>query len=187
MQSLRDQINSKRDFRQRKVDCPEWGFPVWVRSLGAADFAIVADELGLFDGDAEKKDRSLGNYLFEKGRLFWILVRTICDSQGNLAYSPEEEDALKDKNLDVLMRLATEAILASVGEMREGVEGNSQGAPSGASSCDSAPTSTSSTPTILTSLPGSSGTGSPSPPSSPSGRNGPTCATPSSAPSSPMR
>ena len=169
--SLRDQLVKRCQFRLASVRIEEWGGQeVWVRSLGASDLAELMDAFGFFDPgrkEGEKVQVDIST-LCKKGRLYWLLVRSICDKEGGLQFSTDEESLLAGGDVGALLQIAGEALRISVEGVAEGAAGNSNGAHSGASSTDSALLSESPTPTSSLSLLPSLEDGSTSLPASPS-------------------
>lgn len=97
----KDAIICAQDLKKEKVACPEWGGDVYVRSLtGAEKEAFTAS---LFDYDDDGTPVRKDNYL-ENIRV-GMLIRAICDENGNRIFSDKDVPELAKKSNAVLMRL----------------------------------------------------------------------------------
>lgn len=93
----KEQILAARDFTFEKVDVPEWGGDVIIRTMsGAARDAFQA----AFGGEK----RALGT--FEAT----LLASTLADESGALLFTVEEVEELRGKSAAVLDRVSNEAM-----------------------------------------------------------------------------
>lgn len=99
----RDAILSALDWRREAVEVPEWGGTIYVREFSGADRdAFYLEVLRRKQHEGEGADVA--------GLTTWLLVRTLCDEQGNLLFAPEDEAALAAKAAAVLNRLFLKAM-----------------------------------------------------------------------------
>jgi hypothetical protein len=91
MQPLtREQILAADDLTRERVDVPEWGGPVFVRLMSAAEHA----RLGLaFDSIPKEKVRE------------HVVALTLCDDAGNPLFTPDDVEALGRKSKDAIERV----------------------------------------------------------------------------------
>jgi len=94
-------LKHKIDLKKEKVTCPEWGGDVFVRSLTGSekeDFTA-----SLFDYDDKGVPTRKPDYLVNIK--VGMLVRSICDENGERIFADEDAKELADKSNVVLSRL----------------------------------------------------------------------------------
>jgi hypothetical protein len=94
MQLTKDAILSCLDLKQEKVETPEWGGHVYVRTMTAGDrTAWEIQQQGKTRNDIRAS----------------LAALTICDEQGNLLFTPEDVGLLNLKSGKVLSDIFTTA------------------------------------------------------------------------------
>ena len=95
-------ILQARDVKIEKVEVPEWGGTVFVRSLSAA-------ERGLIEEAAAKFKESKGKDSFARMFTVKFASLTICDEEGNRLFDDKDLAALQQKNAAAVARVAEAA------------------------------------------------------------------------------
>lgn len=116
----RDEILAANDRKTKDVPVPEWG--------GVIRLAVMSGtERDAFHSARESLSSSLGD--FESA----LLAATIVGADGRLIFSADDIKLIRDKNKDLLDKLAAEAAaLNGIGtKAQETAEKNSEAAPSG--------------------------------------------------------
>lgn len=90
--NLRDQILNANDRKTAKVETPEWGGHVYVRTLSAAELRGYQANLKAVEDQATKDGL--------------MAVTIMCDEQGNRIFSDDDAALLAGKNSKVLDRIA---------------------------------------------------------------------------------
>lgn len=97
----KNMIIQAQDLKKEKVLCPEWGGDVYIRSLTGSekeDFTA-----SLFDYDEQGVPTRKADYL--TNIKVGMLIRSICDEEGNRIFADEDAEELAGKNNIVLSRL----------------------------------------------------------------------------------
>lgn len=101
-ESLRDQILAVNDIKIKRVEVPEWNTHVYLKTIsGASRDMLDSEYLQVDEKGRVKVDRSNLKAKF--------LVHTLCDSEGNLLFKPEDAGALGKKSASAINRLFEEA------------------------------------------------------------------------------
>lgn len=117
----RDRILGLADARVERVEVPEWGGHVFVRSLSVA-------ELDRFRADGERQKASGGLH----DATVRLVVLAACDERGAPLFRPEDAQALRDKSVAAVERVGAAALrLNTVTEAAaDAAEKNSDATPS---------------------------------------------------------
>ena len=96
----RDQILEAEDLTLKRVEVPEWGGDVFVRTLSAGQ---------LEDLQARIKDNE-GGELTDTELVAYVVAETCCNGKGALYFTREDTDALMGKSPKLLTRVGDEAM-----------------------------------------------------------------------------
>ena len=99
----KDAILAAKDYKMEKVSCPEWGGDVYVRSLSGEEKTAFQNSL-FEEGEDGTPVRKEG---YMKALATGMLVRSICDKDGNRLFEDQDVDALFKKSAKVLDRIQT--------------------------------------------------------------------------------
>ena len=97
----RSSILSVSDLRIEKVEVPEWGGCVYIKSLSGKE--RDAFEASMFEGRGKNRKENLANL---RARL---LVRVLVDKSGKRIFQESDANALGNKNAQALDRCFTKA------------------------------------------------------------------------------
>lgn len=99
--SIKDMILGADDLKREVVEVPEWGVTVVVSEMNGRDREAWSHETFITkqDGDEIKSEVVREDFAAR------LLVRCLCDEDGNKLFSPDELAALSAKNGKVLNRL----------------------------------------------------------------------------------
>lgn len=105
MALTRDDILGADDLPRIEVDVPEWGGPVWVRTMTATEKDAFEDSILEKRGKGKNAtyEMTLQNIRAK------LLVRTLCDADGERLFTNKDLNALAGKNGGVMTRLFAEA------------------------------------------------------------------------------
>jgi hypothetical protein len=90
----REQILGAADLKKERVEVPEWGGEVYVRTMTGAE--REAFEVRAVDTKAKV--------------IPTLLALTLCDAEGSLIFTPDDIDAINGKSVAALMRLQAVAV-----------------------------------------------------------------------------
>lgn len=124
------------DLTIERVHVPEWGGDVFVRAMGgAARDAWEAEQYQLGAGDDEDEGKAVGFLRNLRARL---LVRCICDEDGELVFSEGQAEELGRKSAAAISRLFEVArrLNGITKEDEAELAGNSEAGPSAGSGSD---------------------------------------------------
>jgi len=116
------------DIEIEKVEVPEWGGSVYIKSMTGAERDAFEESMFRIKGGSRE-----ANYANLRARL---LVRVICDKEGNRLFKDEDAPKLGKKNAKALDRLFSRAsALSGIGTQDvEDMVKNSGTAPAGSTS-----------------------------------------------------
>ena len=128
-----EEILALDDRKVAKVACPEWGGHVHVRSLSGEE--LDAWEVEQFERSRIEKEEGQDKQAMLRNLRARLVSRCACDEAGKSLFSPEQAQALGQKNGKALKRVfdAARKLNGMTPEDEQELLGNSGGAPSGAS------------------------------------------------------
>lgn len=111
----REDILDADDLQRKEVDIPEWGGTAYIRQLRGDEFEeVVNDVLG---GNPEIEDFSEAEHFQAE-----LLVRCLCDEDGERILEPDDVEVLAQKSVAVLNRLSE--VVNEVNGFEEDLAGN---------------------------------------------------------------
>lgn len=99
--SLRDQILSANDLGMDAISVPEWGVGGGVKKLSGLERAKLVDEVNKY-----KEETNANNVR----KLAVIVVYSFVDESGARVFSDDDVEAVANKEMEVLDRIATKAL-----------------------------------------------------------------------------
>ena len=128
-----EEILALDDRKVEKVDCPEWGGHVHVRSLSGEE--LDAWEVEQYERSRIEKEEGQDRQAMLRNLRARLVSRCACDEAGKPLFTPEQASALGQKNGKALKRVfdAARKLNGMTPEDEQELLGNSASGPSGAS------------------------------------------------------
>jgi len=120
------QILSAQDIKKEKVNIPEWGGDIWVKSLTGKERDAFEKSIMEFSAEAGVKPKVIYENMRAK-----LCVLTVCDDNGLLIFTEDDVEALGKKSakpLSVIFDLA-QKLSGLTEEDVKGLSKNSKSAP----------------------------------------------------------
>lgn len=110
-------ILGAKDLELTPVPVPEWGGSVFVRSMSGKERlaweAEIRETVVAAKGTEDVSDGELGAAMASQGVQYDLVVRTVCDEDGDLLFTADDIPALEEKSWTALERVIRAAALAS--------------------------------------------------------------------------
>ena len=102
----REQIKKADDIEKKKVECPEWGGPVWIRGLTGKqrdkwESEFIESSSGMIEAELEDGKKQRMNPENARARL---VVKCAVDEQGNRIFEDSDVEWLGEKSAKALDR-----------------------------------------------------------------------------------
>lgn len=107
MSLTRAAILDVKDWKSVEVEVPEWGGPVWVRTMGTADMEAYMTMVGQRGADKDIRGLQVS-----------LVAATVCDEHGTLLFTAEDVAPLGAKSWAAIGRVC--AVAQELNLMREG-------------------------------------------------------------------
>jgi hypothetical protein len=125
-----EEILALNDRKVAKVHCPEWGGYVHVRSLSGEE--LDGWEVEQYERSRVEKEEGQDHQAMLRNLRARLVARCACDENGQALFTPEQAQALGQKNGKVLKRVfdAARKLNGMTPEDEQELLGNSESGPS---------------------------------------------------------
>lgn len=109
MSLTRNAILNSKDRAVKEVEVKEWGGVVYIREMSGRERFDLQDRMKQLMDDAAKGgetgEEAIGVAIISAGARGELLVRCLCDKDGELIFSEDDVDQIEMKNSNVVQRL----------------------------------------------------------------------------------